>query len=186
VKENLTNIRALQNACISLESRDRRSLLDTREALNVEPTGLPKPSFRGKHVRGGYHIRGQSRGQFRGNFRGRSRGHHPGHTQNRVVNTICRLCDKPGHLVACCPSLREAKNKWKNPQANFVNANGTDIIIDSGASQHMFNSRELFDDDIQHENTRVICADATDVEATHVGTVNLQIQDDQDPKSLTL
>ena len=82
-----------------------------------------------------------------------------------------------------CPNLKDAKEAVK--QSTKPQANLTTTIIDSGATQHMFNTLDIFDDISRSRNVSVACADKTEIDAPHVGSVKLSLDAD-DCSSLTL
>ena len=84
------------------------------------------------------------------------------------------MCDELGHYLKNCPKLQDAKNAVKS-ETHI--AYGHNTIIDSGASQHMFKNVDAFDDDMLPINTNISCANAQEIEATHVGFVNMHCDD---------
>jgi hypothetical protein len=87
----------------------------------------------------------------------------------------CYLCDKVGHAVINCPKLKDAKDVIQ-PKANLVYENNT--IIDSGASQHMFGTKNLFSGDMRPFKSTVVCANAERLESTHIGQVQISLSDE--------
>src|SRR5437588_10825557 len=69
-----------------------------------------------------------------------------GHYWQQCPKCVCFICDKKGHTAKKCPnlkSIRESATKTttsSSAQANLVQAQTNLItVIDSGATQHMFN-----------------------------------------------
>ena len=71
-----------------------------------------------------------------------------------------------------CPKLQEAKAAIQ-PRANLASG----IIIDSGATHHMFGDKSVFDKDLRPIESTVSCANAGKMRATDVGYVNLNNDD---------
>ena len=82
-----------------------------------------------------------------------------------------------------CPNLKDAKEAVK--QSTKPQANLTTTIIDSGATQHMFNTLDIFDDISRSRNVSVACVDKTEIDAPYVGSVKFSLDAD-DCSSLTL
>jgi Retrotransposon gag protein/Zinc knuckle len=82
----------------------------------------------------------------------------------------CFICDKTGHWAKKCPKLAEMKGE---SQANLAQA---PIIIDSGATHHMFNDISSFKDTVQH-NSVVTCANSQGLQVEHIGSVELELAD---------
>src|SRR5438270_12197994 len=74
-----------------------------------------------------------------------------------------------------CTEYANAKSKRSNAYALFVSAGTT--IIDSGTTQHMFNTLDAFDNNIQPKNISVSCANETEIGATHVGNIKFPLGD---------
>jgi hypothetical protein len=93
----------------------------------------------------------------------------------------CHLCEKTSHFVQNCPNFADLKADFNKKggsqpkaQANLIY--GT-TIIDSGATQHMFHSKESFDDDLRAKKTTDACANSQEIESIHTGTVNISLGD---------
>jgi transposase InsO family protein len=188
-KDGITDIRTLQNACIRLDTQEREKRNpDHTNALTIQTipsSSSSSPSYRTQHYQGrGTSFRG--RGVF--NSHKRAQGSRPLSQNNKSFRAApyrlsqsrdparvsCDLCDDFGHFMRNCPKLREAKAAIQSKASVAVGEYAT--VIDSGASQHMFNSAEVFEDMLPRK-LNVSCANAQEIEATHEGFVDLQFGD---------
>ena len=180
-KEDITDIRALQNACIRLDTQDERQRHDIPNALEVSSSTRPRGSrprgstnnYRGRgnqNNRGGrgykpyqsaYRSQNQSQPDL-SQHNDKSAKVHDNEISRAQRGVKCHLCDKMGHLTRDCPKLKDAKAAVKNQ----ANACGT--IIDSGASTHMFGNMKDFEN-LQTTLEVVYCANGTKTKATHWG-----------------
>lgn len=120
-----------------------------------------------------YHPYHRNRGGLQG-YQG-SRGGYENRQGLEAHSSSCYLCDSTEHQISRCPKLRDAKAAIQTPhQANFA---GT-TIIDSGATQHMFNNIDAFETDIRFHTVRVQCANEEEVVTTHIGTVNIHLENE--------
>jgi len=166
-KGSISDIRTLQNTCLSLET-DKSRLPRQGEAHNVTKSPSHSKSSPAKPSRNN---------SFKSKFR------------------PCPLCDKMGHSARNCWRLKDAKaaiqssssKSSSGPQANSttVSTHANITIIDSGASQHMFRSSNEFSD-LNPKSTTVLCANDSEIDSTHVGTVNLELHDDDDDENANL
>src|SRR4051794_13984496 len=97
-----------------------------------------------------------------------------------VQDKKCFLCGKLGHLIRNCPNKNE--DITRNPQAHTISTH-TPTIIDSGATQHMFKNLADFGT-AYPQHTQIICANSQNIPAIYVGTVTLNIGDDDTPRTL--
>jgi hypothetical protein len=158
-KDNLTDLRTLQLACLRLDTHHDSKQKRNDEALAVNSSNSSSSSSSTKSAPQTYNNRGRGRGHFRG------RGKAP--TNRNMSKIICGICDVTGnHFTYKCPKLDEMKDAYKQKiasnanngaQANFTCGPAT--IIDSGATQHMFNCLDMFDTAIPQKST-ITCANS--------------------------
>jgi len=188
-KDGITDIRTLQNACIKLDTQEReKQSHDHSDALTTETT-LSSPSLT-SHRANQYQGRGNSfRGRGVSNSHRRAQGSRPMSqydnkrfratpysSQSRDPARVkCDLCDNFGHFMRKCPKLKDAKAAVQSKASVAVGK--YDTIIDSGATQHMFNNAGVFENMLPRK-LNISCANAQEIEATHEGFVDLQFGDD--------
>jgi hypothetical protein len=156
-KDNISTVRELQLACLKLDAPNTTGTKRTRdeEALVAAPTAS-------KTARTSTRGRGSNRGKSRGS---RGRGKAP----DRSTMT-CYLCEEKGHTMLKCPKRAEIVSAYKNSKPTALIAYEP-TFIDSGASQHMFNSEAVFED-MAPTQAQINCAGTEQLRATHVGTVD--------------
>jgi len=173
-KDELTDIRELQLACLRLEDNGKTSHgdLQTSKAFTVNASSKTRTSkSKVDPPQGIKHTLNYSRG------RGRSR-HARGHPMGQGLK--CYMCEGVGHRAAQCPKLADFremlhKSKQQPPQANI--AVGSEVtIIDSGASQHMFKRQEMFQT-LSPQLSSIASASESShkLKSLHVGTINLNM-----------
>ena len=94
---------------------------------------------------------------------------------NAPKQKSCFYCGKPGHFTKECPKIADLEKKANGAQALFAAAT---TIIDSGATQHMFNTLDAFEE-VQPQNTTISCANKSEIGSTHVGSVKLHFDDNE-------
>ena len=120
---------------------------------------------------------------------------------------MCYLCGEPGHFCQDCPKNQSQKSKHKAKPActeSHLNAepdefegafgalsqslNSEGWIIDSGASSHMTQSRQLLVDYEEFDKPQKVCLeDGRTVEAFGRGNINLRmVFKISDPKKVTM
>jgi hypothetical protein len=171
-KDNQADLRTLQNACLRVDTTSNRSndRLTPQEEAHMTSSSTPSTNrggFRGRNGRGrrGSSYRGRgTRGQAFHN-RGSNNARHPykKNTSDQMdglgLQSKCYVCDSTDHFAAKCPNLpklREMLNNSSDQSANL--AIGT-MIIDSGATQHMFHQLDDLSDVTQNKST-ITCANS--------------------------
>ena len=160
-KENLTDLRTLQNACLRLENGTSSAPQGNEaHAANSEARG------RFKNPRGNY-------GKAHGNNSGGGNNNQATSGKPSVTKT-CPLCKAPGHYAEKCRKLKEFQDSYdkvnaitKTTQTNYASAT---TIIDSGATQHMFADRNAFQT-LSRKEATITCANSQSIRATHIGKV---------------
>jgi hypothetical protein len=71
-----------------------------------------------------------------------------------------------------CPKRKEIAAMYKNSKPTALIAAHNTTYIDSGASQHMFNQKDAFED-MSPTRAQINCAGTEQLKATHVGTIEL-------------
>ena len=165
-KENLADLRTLQLASLRLDTPSERTPRDeeAHSAGNAQQGRGGNNNSRGTGTR--------SRGSIRGN------NSHKKNTSDRTNyqrrKYPCNLCDSTEHPTYECPDIPDMRDAYKSkikcntPQANFA----ISAIIDSGATQHMFNQLDAFGSTISQESA-ITCANSQQLKSTHIGTVNI-------------
>jgi Reverse transcriptase (RNA-dependent DNA polymerase)/Retrotransposon gag protein/Integrase core domain/Chromo (CHRromatin Organisation MOdifier) domain/GAG-pre-integrase domain len=162
-EDNLTDIRKLQLACLRLDTHERHITID--EALITDLSSHSKVS------------------NSKSSQKNYSRKYNQENKNRRSVDMskiTCYICDKTGdHFTSRCPKLNEMKEAYKQ---NLANAASDLTIIDSGATQHMFNQIETFGT-ISPNNSSIICANSEKLHSEYIGTVDIKMGE-EDIKTL--
>jgi len=178
-KDNMTNLRSLQLACLRLDHQERHGrddgalIAESKSSSSFSKSTSSRASLTG-NLSGDKHA--QSRGTKRGRDQQQGRGRDP--KRKRDISKItCSLCDAVGdHFTHKCPKIPAMKTAYQNrSQANV--AYGLSTIIDSGATQHMFNHLEDFEV-ASEQDSSITCANSQRIKSSHVGTVNIDIGQD--------
>ena len=184
-KDGITDIRKLMLACLKLDVQGEKHS-QTSEAYTADNTTKSSTNFSNKRSQG----QGQGRGQGQ-------RGHQDRKTQNQTSRDRCRrcktddhawfkcpnitciICDAKGHVPKSCPNLEIARESAKKRSSNTAQVNMAQAnlvtVIDSGATQHMFNRLDLFGTTTER-NSRVKCANNQELKSSLVGPVELEMQ----------
>lgn len=184
-KDNITDMNTLKNACLKL---------DTQKRERQDEAHLTEPPSRNRQGQGAQYRKhdgkcsycmkyGHREEDCRKKQRDKTQSNQSSQSSQSTQSTrriprdmskvTCHFCDKAGHYQRDCIEYANAKNKRTGAQALFASTGST--IIDSGATQHMFNTLDAFNDDVRQEVTHITCANKETVEATHVGSVNLDL-----------
>ena len=106
---------------------------------------------------------------------------------------VCFGCENPGHLQQDCPNLKRTSHKaeashvdTRDPEVKSESSKGafcvgspsSDVwLIDSGASSHMTNQKELLSDYIELETPKKVrLGDGQSVDAVGIGTYRCSLK----------
>src|SRR5277367_1195143 len=177
-KENFRDVRTLQAACLRNDNGIRNSSYSGGNNGNIEANMATSNNGQkfSKRPFGRNHGNHANSGNGGNNGNSNGGGNNAKNVKKLPKPRICAFCKGTGHYAKYCNKLKEFHESGKMPQAHYVNAT---TIIDSGATQHMFNDCNVFETLTQKDAT-ITCANSQSISATHVGTVKLN-----DSKTLT-
>ena len=169
-KDNLADLCTLQLACLRIETPHDRDQTSQEDAAHIASSTSTIRRGTGSRGRGGF----RGRGSNRGNHPYRKNTSEQTKDQNAPPKYPCFLCDSPNHYANKCPDLSKMREAYNSHAASTSSANLTigATIIDSGATQHMFNQIDDFRN-ISRKNTMITCANSQDVQSTHIGSIDL-------------
>src|SRR5271163_5097243 len=78
----------------------------------------------------------------------------------------CDIC-KESHYTNLCPKFSDVLETYKKSQPKALLAYGP-TIIDSGATQHMFNRLDAFGT-VSSRESSITCTNSQQIRSTHVG-----------------
>lgn len=132
------------------------------------------------------HGRGHGRSSFRGRGRGRGRGRPSGDQRqfygdqkNNRAHIKCHNCKKYRHVKAECWFKEKTTNVVEEPdvqQLFMTHCDSEDIpgsvwLVDSGCSNHMSGTRELFQDLDESQKTTIRLGDDKEMRVAGKGTI---------------
>ena len=146
-KDNIMDIRELQQACFQLDTQYVKCPWETEEALDVSRTRQRPIRFDPKQSR----------------------------MSQRWKNIICYYCGQKGHYKISCQNPLKVSDTKQNltPKANIASSA---TIIDSRVTQHMFNDLDIFGD-LMLKEYQIQCANSQWMRSTHIGTAKIGVLD---------